>query len=135
MKVVINACYGGFGLSVAGTEAYLARKGKAAYWFTTARDADGRLDFKAPSVPVEHPGEEWFAQVYTSPERTTGTFFDDDDIPRDDPDLIAVVEELGVEANSRYASLKVVEIPDGTRWVIDEYDGYEHVAEEHQVWS
>ena len=94
MKVVINRCFGGFGLSDAAVEAYFARKGKAV-------DPDFRHR----------------------------------DVPRDDPDLVAVVEELGKKAYGDYAELKVVEVPDGTDWFIDEYDGLEHVAEQHQTWS
>ena len=31
--------------------------------------------------------------------------------------------------------LKVVEIPDGIEWQIEEYDGKEWVAETHRTWS
>lgn len=31
--------------------------------------------------------------------------------------------------------LKIVEVPDGIKWQIEEYDGWEHVAEAHQTWS
>jgi len=34
-----------------------------------------------------------------------------------------------------FADLKIVEIPDGTNYEIDEYDGNEHVAEVHRTWS
>jgi len=54
---------------------------------------------------------------------------------RDNPLLIKVIEELGEKANGTYAELKIVEIPDGINWVITEYDGMEHVAENHQTWS
>jgi len=56
------------------------------------------------------------------------------DIPRDDPDLIKAVEELGDEASGATASLKIIEIPDGVDWTIQEYDGYEWVAERHRTW-
>ena len=57
------------------------------------------------------------------------------DTGRDDPDLITVVEELGPEADGSHADLKIVEIPDDVKWVIDEYDGWESVEEEHRSWS
>ena len=57
------------------------------------------------------------------------------DINRDDPVLIQVVEEFGPLANDRCSELKIVEIPDGTNWEIDEYDGIETVHEVHQYWS
>jgi hypothetical protein len=57
------------------------------------------------------------------------------DICRDDPVLIQVVEELGKEAEDRYADLKIVEIPEDVDWYIHEYDGMEHVAERHRTWD
>jgi hypothetical protein len=54
---------------------------------------------------------------------------------RDDPRLVAVVEELGVKANGYFAELKVVAIPDDVSWHIEEYDGCEWVAEDHRTWN
>ena len=88
MKVVINSCHGGFGLSKEAEE-YLGCN-----W--------------------------WDYYAYGK---------------RDDPNLVRCVEELGARANDDYASLKVVEIPDGVDWIIDEYDGKEWVAENHRTWS
>jgi hypothetical protein len=53
---------------------------------------------------------------------------------RTDPLLVQVVEEMGEEADGAHADLKVVEIPDGTKYEIAEYDGREHIAEVHQTW-
>jgi hypothetical protein len=61
-----------------------------------------------------------------------------DELFRDDADLIAVVETLGPKkASGRYANLKVVEVPMWLQekgWDIEEYDGSEHIAENHQTW-
>src|SRR3569623_583951 len=57
------------------------------------------------------------------------------EIERDDPDLVRVVEELGKGANGDFAMLKVVDVPDGVEWEIDEYDGRERVAERHRTWG
>lgn len=46
---------------------------------------------------------------------------------RDDPDMVSIVEELGEEANDKFANLEVVEIPDEYSYAIDEYDGLEHI--------
>lgn len=54
---------------------------------------------------------------------------------RDDPVLVALVEELGREANGEYAALKVVEIPADVEWEIGENDGIEWVAEKHRTWA
>lgn len=75
MKIVLNKCYGGFGLSD-----------------------------KAKAMLKEKGG--WRDQT--------------------DPNLIEVVEELGAEASSYYARLRVVEtIAEPTDWEVNEYDGLE----------
>ena len=56
------------------------------------------------------------------------------DLDRDDYDLVTVVEGLGDKANGSYAKLKVVEIPADVAWQIEEYDGSEHIAEQHRIW-
>lgn len=57
------------------------------------------------------------------------------DVARRDPLLVAVVEDLGDAANGTYAKLRVVEIPDGVDYEIDEYDGMEKVNEKHRSWA
>jgi hypothetical protein len=68
--------------------------------------------------------------------QTWGYFEDfmDRDIPRNDKDLVEVVESLGNLANGSYSSLRVVEIPDGVEWQVEEYDGSEWIAEKHRTW-
>jgi hypothetical protein len=90
-KVVINVCYGGFGLSEDVMSRYNVLTGKNAEYH-------------------------W-------------------EIERDDPVLIQVIEKVGLEAAaSAYAELKIVEVPDDVKWHIHEYDGMEHVAEDHKTW-
>jgi hypothetical protein len=86
MKIVINDCYGGFGLSEEAEELYIQKK-----------NISGSLR---------------------------------GDILRNDSVLVEVVETLGDKASGIYSKLKVVEIPDDvTDWRIEEYDGWEHIAE------
>ena len=103
-KVVINKCYGGFGLSKKACEAYAHKRG-----LTTG---------------------EWNAAwgFYEN-----GDFYDRE-IPRDDPLLIALVEEMGKDANGNYSDLQIIDIPEGVAWTIEEYDGNEWVAEVHRRW-
>lgn len=54
---------------------------------------------------------------------------------RCDPDLVAVVEELGEEANGSYSELKVVEVPEDIEVTIEDYDGVEWIAEKHRTWQ
>lgn len=51
-----------------------------------------------------------------------------DDIERTNERLIELVEEDSGKASGLFADLSVVDIPDeATDWMIEEYDGYEHV--------
>jgi len=57
-------------------------------------------------------------------------------IDRTDPILLKVIDELGSERCSDILSeLRVIEVPDDVSWHIAEYDGYEHVAEDHRIWE
>jgi len=49
-------------------------------------------------------------------------------IPRDDPDLIKVVRELGKEANARFSDMRIVRIPIKSDYMIYDYDGAEWVT-------
>jgi hypothetical protein len=68
-----------------------------------------------------------------------GAYFSEYNIDRADPILVRVVEEMGAGhrtgASGQYSNLVVVEIPDGTEYTIEEYDGQEHIAEVHQTWG
>jgi len=110
-KIVINRCFGGFGLSKEAIEKYAKLK---------------RLSFA-----VEYSKGNAFLPLY----RLEGKAFFPQDISRNDEDLVKVVEELGKNANGAYADLKIVEIPDSVEWKIEEYDGIEHVAEVHRTWE
>lgn len=48
---------------------------------------------------------------------------------RSNPELLAVIEELGDAANGSSAKLRIVDLPDGiTDWEVDEYDGVESIT-------
>jgi hypothetical protein len=55
-------------------------------------------------------------------------------IRRDDKKLIECIEKLGERANGPAARLKIVDVPINVKWHIEEYDGQEHVAENHRIW-
>lgn len=51
-----------------------------------------------------------------------------DDIERDDPVLVAIVEEMGSgRASGGCAELRIIDLEPGTKYYIDEYDGRESV--------
>jgi hypothetical protein len=133
-EVVINRCFGGFGLSPRAVEAYLARQGKECFWFVDARDENGRLQLRGQKVPTDDPDGVFIAYSYTSPDASEDSYFYARDIERDDPDLVAVVRELGKDADGTHAELAIVSIPGDADWFIDEYDGQEHIAEKHRTW-
>jgi hypothetical protein len=142
MKICINSCYGEFSLSVLGIKKYLERKRKECYFYSPSKyhfkegiaeyakidiDPMKTVNLNSLIVLIKDLGD-------TISEINTKDYFHDWDIDRTDPDLIAVVEELGEKANGSYAKLKIIEIPDDTEFYIDEYDGMESVHEEHRSW-
>ena len=86
----------------------------------------------------EKEGESFYTMTMDERQDYNKRFSDEtfgvEDISRDDPVLIEVIEELGDAANGEHAELAIVEIPDDVEWEISEYDGSEHVAEKHRVW-
>jgi hypothetical protein len=143
IKIVINACHGGFGLSEKAIDRYIELKGLKLY-----KNTDEQLEYGINyyTVPYEEyqkayrndmkkttwPGKEkGYGQYYES-NQLCWNFYD---VPRTDITLIQVVQELGTEANSRYAKLKIVEVPVDVQWHIGEYDGWEWVAENHRKWD
>jgi hypothetical protein len=142
-KIVINKQHGGFGLSQQAIERYLKIKGVAC-WPEQNQQVGSLLGptywLVAPELRVNQPtAEVWhnmsIAQRQTHNQIYSLQVFSDRDLDRDDPVLVQVVEELGEDADSRFASLKVVEIPASVEWQIEEYDGLEWIAEKHRTWS
>lgn len=119
MKIIINICYGGFNLSTEAFEALidlgmtLGPEGEADICSYDYESYSNKYYFsnhnnKSPNPPIN--------------ERT-------------DPLIIKVVEELGPLACGHHSKLKIVEIPDGVEYTIEEYDGIEWVAEAHRTWN
>ena len=95
MKIVINVCYGGCGLSV-----------KAAKYLGIEPH---QLDIETDHISLS-------------------CYSNDDMEYRTNPKLIQCIEELGSDANGKFANLKIVDIPDNnTDWRINEYDGFESI--------
>jgi hypothetical protein len=113
--IVINTCHGGFGLSREAELNYLDRAG-IAYSFEDREDRYSNTNF-GPFIMVND--QHWNSR----------------EIARDDPALVAVIRDLGEQAAGPHAELKIVSIPADVAWQIDEYDGWEWVAEQHRTWS
>jgi hypothetical protein len=61
-----------------------------------------------------------------------------EEVTRINPELIAIIEELGSEESSgKCANLVIVEIPfdSAEGWHIEEYDGFEWISENHRTWG
>lgn len=113
MKVVINADWGGFGLSDQAVVRYAELAGL---------NLIARPDEKFSWT-------HWYRDVVDDDH-----YWSDRDIERNDPCLVQVIEELGDAANGDHACLKIVDIPDDVEWHVEEYDGSEWVAEDHETW-
>ena len=156
MKIVINSCYGGFNLSPLAVKRLAELNGKECYFFrfdhgnldthvpTTAKEIGTSLFWSAFSVPNPDSHlpktDRWCVMTPEEKDRVNAAHTQialslrPED--RADPKLVQVVEELGSEkASGSCAELKVVKIPDGTDYVIEDYDGVESIHEKHQSWD
>ena len=159
MKIVINKCYGGFGLSPKAIQEWAKLKNRECYFFDNKKNEE-KIDFDVYNpISLEEAKTSFFFSAFDIPnpneilkyKKLWGEMTKKEkqkannlnrkhsitysDIERTDPDLIAVVEKLGEEADGSCAELKVVEIPDNIEWTIEEYDGQEWVAEVHETWG
>jgi hypothetical protein len=142
MKLVVNKCYGGFSLSLLAQQEYLKCQGKEAYFYEQVEYnfRTGKDLFKRVTLEKIEGNRNLFCYTImkdlgeTTTELDTDFFFSSRDIPRNDPDLVTVVEELGEKADGGCAELRIIEIPDDVNWQIEEYDGMEHIAEVHRTW-
>lgn len=137
-KVVVNRCFGGFGLSIEAQNLYAKKKGFELFHYTQTKyeRSGGIEEYKK----IDESSDALFTYSFTKDLGDTISKFTSEnywyygDIERDDAALVEVVEELGQKANSRFSKLEVVEIPDDICWKIDEYDGMETVEECHRSW-
>lgn len=148
-KVVINDCFGGFGLSYAATMEYAKRKGIELfpvvdeislkhYGPLEGNESDYRgviHYYKVSPEQYEKCSEKWHREDGNYKRiNAMGWYFTERDIARDDSDLVAIVEEMQSAASSQMGKLAIVEVPEDAEWEIEEYDGWEHVAEKHRTW-
>ena len=140
MQVVINNCFGGFGLSLKAQKRYAELKGFALFFYKQTRypwDGDKEEFTKITDIDKNCFGSLSITKDLgnVTDSLPDGSYFFSHNIERTDPVLLQVIQELGDAANGECSSLKIVDIPDGVDWQIDEYDGNEWVAEKHQTWS
>jgi hypothetical protein len=114
-KVVINTCYGGFGLSNRAIRLYLELKG----------------------IPFEERVGKYKEVMFCKPGGADWSLYTEThNMERTDPFLVQVVETLGDGANGEHANLVVEEVPTGTSYRIKEYDGKEWIETKDEIdWS
>lgn len=119
VKVVVNKCYGGFGLSHKAFEWLINERG----WKVTSDDNTNEIEY-----PIYEFQDKRLAEM--------GKYYLNwrDDEMRAHADLVACVETLGADANGQFAQLEIIDVPDDVKWYIDDYDGMERIREVHRVW-
>lgn len=143
MKIVLNGCYGGFGLSYEAIVLYWHARCRDLYFYREVSTYDSYLNVhkhkyeRISLADIQNQTrlnpltgyiycttEDQGKYIFKFPENVVS----DRDIDRTDPILISVVETMGSEAASGpYASLYIKEIPIGTQYRIDQYDGIESI--------
>ncbi len=140
MKIVLNKCYGGFGLSAIAEKEYLKLLGKDAFFYK--RDYKTKNAHRYVKVDENNASnydltltKDFGGIIENYDWKKNEHYFYYGNIERDDKNLVEVVERLGSKVASGYLSkLEVVEIPDDISWEIDEYDGIESIHETHRSW-
>lgn len=130
-KIVVNRCYGGFGLSQEATLRLIDLKSELIRIMPVAEYGESWNLRKKATNDRGYSYEPIFPDVL---EKDGFVYFLRHDGNRADADLVRVVEELGRASWGKHAFLEVVEIPDDVDWTIEEYDGQEWVAEVHRTW-
>lgn len=138
MKIILNKCFGGFSVSKEAILLYAKKKGYEIFAYGRCYGSSHNLR-KIDPQHSECPVDLFVIKDYgkyvegDTPWEEENVLYINSDY-RADETLIEVVEELGEKANGRFAELKVVEIPDGLDYVIDDYDGIETLHERVQEW-
>ena len=120
MKVVINSCFGGFGLSIEAMKRAIA-EGAAGIEVHDEQEYSGCLGLGVGSETFSDVGDGykvgWIKDVLYKDGKV---YIHDDhkDEVRNDPVLVRIIEEMGEGANGKHAVLKVVEVADDEEWEI-----------------
>ena len=144
MKVVINSQHGGFSLSVKALK-YIADKLQEPIYFFKTIYSQGKTTY----IPISNEEAQtsfWGIRAFkVSDPNSIADLEENYDkynwsftryfTSRADPLLVEVVEVLEKEAGGSHADLKIVDIPDDIEWIVQEYDGWEWVAEKHRTWG
>tara|TARA_B100000579_G_C22847650_1_gene865351 strand:- start:108 stop:473 length:366 start_codon:yes stop_codon:yes gene_type:complete len=111
-KIVVNNCYGGFGISFQAT----------AYIFDNMSQEE-KYEMRR-GYGDEKTSEEWTIKDHIA--------YNIRHLPRHHKLLVEAVEKFGSAANGECSELQIVIIK-GTEYIINEYDGFESVSEPSDI--
>jgi hypothetical protein len=146
MKIVINTCYGGFGLSNEAMFLYLKKTGIDCFFYKqttySGQNENRKQVYTRLSNVDAFEDENSLIYIYSKDlGETVNKFmseyycdrsFEND---RQNKFLIETIEELGSDKSSgSCANLKIIDIPDDVRYEITNYDGIESIHETHRSW-
>ncbi len=126
MKVAINVDYGGFGISPEALYELVKMKSNVVEVCSAKEYKHTRWE------PWKHGYK--LANNYTVLYKKGKAYSLKYNADRSNLDLIKVIKKLRKKANDTYAKIKIVTIPDGVKWKIEEYDGVEWISELHRTW-
>ena len=134
MKVILNKCFGGFRPSREAYELYVKKKGQKLFAYELAPDLTYRRTSEKDGLFIT-----FTTRDYGDNPKSDDFDWENDVLYlnsdyREDPVLIEVVEELGEKASAYVSDLRIVDIPDGMDYVIDDYDGVETLHARVQEW-
>lgn len=132
MKIVINSCHGGFGLSQKALKyIYDLDKNSKSIELITPEEYFGNKEI--PKDIEEYFNKQLCRNYYSNKDNIIVCYRSayESIEPRICPNLIQCIEELEDYANGIFAKLKIINVPDIHKiedLEICEYDGIEHVA-------
>ena len=137
MKVIINSCYGGFGLSLEALKRCIEEDIPVLEKKTIENSTEKDWNYYMDRINIKYGKYKTDVyEIYLLNEKNEVYIFQDSSNKelRTNLELIKIIEELGEKANGKAADLKIVDVPDDVDWEINEYDGIESIHEKHRVW-
>lgn len=133
MKIVLNGDFGGFGLSKEVKILYMEMLKEQNNMIDFKVVCKGRYDTTAlikNDIDVETDND-----IYGISDEDC-IMFDEYEVDRTDPLLISCIEKIGLkESSGDHATLYIKDIPKGTLYKINEYDGRETIEyKENDSW-